>query len=342
MNAAPRLSIGLPVYNGEKYLKESLNALLGQTYEDFELIISDNASTDGTADICHRYEKDDSRIRYIRQPYNIGAAPNHNFLVREAHGTLFKWASADDLYARDLLERCVNALDEYPDVVLAHSWTAAVDSKGNVTQALEYPLATDSSSPPERFRSMLFGCSGLFRTSHGDNPSVIRADNNGVIRADDMYGVIRADVLRRVAPHGSYYHADRILMLEIGLNGRFHQTPEWLYFRRDHEDRGTHRPTVRDWCGWLDPNRSNKLWNPTARLLAEYIGAYAAAIRRAPLSSADRRECYLYLAQWLGNRITSKVFSREFAPTEDRLPVTRGNHTPSVEEVVVGQEKKSA
>ena len=81
MNAVPRLSIGLPVYNGENYLAESLDALLGQSYEDFELIISDNASTDGTADICRRYGKQDSRIRYIRQPRNIGLAPNHNVVL---------------------------------------------------------------------------------------------------------------------------------------------------------------------------------------------------------------------------------------------------------------------
>src|ERR1700754_583434 len=103
MRAAPRLSIGLPVYNSEDYLAESLEALLGQSFEDFELIISDNASTDGTADICRRYRGQDSRIRYIRQPRNIGGAPNHNFLVHEARGELFKWASHDDLYARDLL-----------------------------------------------------------------------------------------------------------------------------------------------------------------------------------------------------------------------------------------------
>ena len=76
--AAPRLTIGLPVYNGQNYLAESLDSLLGQSYEDFELLISDNASTDGTADICRRYEQQDPRIRYIRLPHNIGLAPNHN------------------------------------------------------------------------------------------------------------------------------------------------------------------------------------------------------------------------------------------------------------------------
>ena len=86
MSRAPRLSIGLPVYNGQNYLAESIEALLGQSYEDFELIISDNASTDDTADICRRYEKQDSRIRYFRQERNIGGAPNHNFLVEQARG----------------------------------------------------------------------------------------------------------------------------------------------------------------------------------------------------------------------------------------------------------------
>ena len=104
MTAAPRLSVGLPVYNGENYLAESLEALLGQSYEDFELIISDNASTDGTADICRRYGKQDSRIRYIRQPRNIGLAPNHNFVFEQSRGEFFKWAAADDLYGRDLLQ----------------------------------------------------------------------------------------------------------------------------------------------------------------------------------------------------------------------------------------------
>src|SRR4029077_19838978 len=98
MSVAARVSIGLPVYNGENYIAESLEALLGQSYKDFELIISDNASTDGTGDICRRYEKQDSRLRYYRQPRNIGLAPNHNFVVEQSRGELFKWASNDDLY----------------------------------------------------------------------------------------------------------------------------------------------------------------------------------------------------------------------------------------------------
>jgi polysaccharide pyruvyl transferase WcaK-like protein/glycosyltransferase involved in cell wall biosynthesis len=318
MSAVPRLSIGLPVYNGEEYVAESLDALLGQTYGDFELIISDNASTDGTADICRRYEKKDSRIRYIRQPRNIGANPNHNFVFQQSHGELFKWASADDVYAPTLLQCCIDALDEHRDVVLAHSWTAAIDGAGKLTQALEYPLATDSLRAPKRFRSILLGCSGLFDSGDGDDRKVIQTDNVGVIRADDQYGVIRANVLRRVAPAASYYHADRIIVLEIALHGLFHQTPEWLYFRRDHPGRAAHAPTARTFCAALDPRRSDRLRHPVARLYAEYMWGFAAAIQRAPLSHADRRECYHYLAQWVANRAANRVLPRRSGRTGDQ------------------------
>jgi glycosyltransferase involved in cell wall biosynthesis len=144
MKAVPRLSVGLPVVNGEDYLVESLEALLGQTYGDFELILSDNASTDGTTDICQHYAKQDLRIRYFRQPRNIGCSPNHNFVIQEARAELFKMASHDDLYARDLLKRCVDALDEFPQFVLAHSWSALIDSSGTITNFVQYPVATDA------------------------------------------------------------------------------------------------------------------------------------------------------------------------------------------------------
>jgi glycosyltransferase involved in cell wall biosynthesis len=353
VTAAPRLSIGLPVYNGENFLAESLEALLGQTYEDFELIISDNASSDATADICRRYGKQDSRIRYIRQSRNIGLAPNHNYVFGQARGELFKWAAADDLYGRDLLQRCVSALDEHPDVVLAHSWEAAIDESGNVTQSLGYPLATDSPSAPERFRSILFGSSGLFDrgTLLGSNGSaassehaahaLIRVDNRGILRACDEYGVIRIDVLRRVAPLGSYHHSDRIVVCEIALHGPFHMTPDWLYFRREYADRAYNTsPSVRARCAILDPARANRLRHPTARLLTEYLWGYVAAIRRAPLSAADRRECYRYLTQWAADRAACRVLPQHFGRTEDEPSLGPSSHEVTVRAVVAGQENR--
>jgi glycosyltransferase involved in cell wall biosynthesis len=312
MNTAPRLSIGLPVYNGEEYLAESLDALLGQTYTDFELIISDNASTDGTAEICRRYEEEDPRVRYFRQPRNVGLAPNHNFVVEKARGELFKWASNDDLYARDLVERCVDALDKYPDVVLAHSWTAKVDGSGNVTEAFEYPLTTASPRAPERFRSILFDSGG-----------------------DDDYGIVRIDVLRRTAMKESYHHADHTIIAELGLHGPFYQVPDWLYFRRDHPERAERAcPTMRSRCVNMDPRRANRLRHPAVRLYGEYIWGYIAAIRHAPLSPADRRECYRYLAEWFASRARPGRSLQPEPPSAAALPAI------AVDAVVAGQERK--
>ncbi len=312
MTTAPRLTIGLPVYNGEKYVAESIDALLGQTYTDFELIISDNASTDGTADICRRYVQQDSRVRYIRQPKNIGLAPNHNVVVEEARGELFKWTAGDDLYARELVERCVDALDKYPEVVLAHCWSARVDGSGTVTEAYKYPLNTASPHAPERFRSVLFDSGG-----------------------DDDYGVIRTEVLRRTAMKESYHHADHTIIAELALHGRFYQVPDWLYFRRDHDDRAERAcPTVRSRCANMDPHRADRLRNPVVRLYGEYVWAYIRMIRRAGLSAGDQRECYLHLARWFASR------ARQGGVPEAGTPPPAHSDI-SIESIVAERKKKA-
>ena len=148
MSAVPRLSIGLPVYNGEGLLPEAIEALLGQSYKDFELIISDNASTDGTAEICRDYEAQDSRVRYVRQPSNVGVIANHNGLVAHARGEFFKWASHDDLYAGDYLQRCVDALDEHPEAVLAHAWWVLMDESCHPMKFFTHPETTAAPRAP--------------------------------------------------------------------------------------------------------------------------------------------------------------------------------------------------
>jgi glycosyltransferase involved in cell wall biosynthesis len=315
MTTVPRLSIGLPVYNGEEYLAESLDALLGQTYEDFELIISDNASTDGTEEICRQYAEKDARIRYVRQTRNIGATPNHNYVFEVSRGELFKWASHDDLYGRELLRRCIEALDERPEMVLVHAWQAIIDGSGAVTVPLDYRHATDSPRAPLRFRSLLFEPGG-----------------------DDFYGVIRSDVLRRVKPLDSYHHADRTYVAEIALHGPFYQVPELLYFRRDHPGRAERaNPSKRSRCVNLDPRRANRLLHPTPRLLTEYIWGFADLIRRAPISTSDRRECTRYLLQWLISRVRPGTGER----VEDRAPVVSGELNLTVDTIVAGREGRS-
>ena len=283
MSAIPRLSVGLPVYNGGHYLAKSLDTLLGQSFEDFELIISDNASTDDTSDICREYQNQDARIQYCRQLHNIGSSPNHNFVVERARGELFKWASYDDLYARELFERCVEALDAHPEAALAHSWTANIDEADSIFAAPPYPLATDAAMAPERFRSVLFGSGG-----------------------DDIYAVMRTETLRKVLPQDSYHHAEHPIVAALSLHGQFVQVPDWLYFRRDHAEQAERAcTTVRSRCANMDPRRANRVRHPVARLYAEYLWGYVTAIRGAPLTSPERQKCYGYLARWFASRATS-------------------------------------
>ena len=124
---APKVTIGMPVYNGARHLAQALDSLLKQTFTDFELLIADNASTDRTGDICTDYAKLDPRIRYVRHATNRGAVYNWNFVVEQARGQYFKWASGNDYCAPTMLEQCVRTLDDEPLVVVVYGRTGYVD-----------------------------------------------------------------------------------------------------------------------------------------------------------------------------------------------------------------------
>jgi hypothetical protein len=178
----------------------------------------------------------------------------------------------------------VDALEEFPHVILAHSWTALIDASGTITKAVRYPLATSSPIASERFRSVLY-------------------ENGG----DDDGAVIRMSVLRRIPLLGSYHHSDRTLTAGLALQGPFYQVPDFLYLRRDHDERAERAfKTVRTWCANLDPRRADALRNPAIRLYAEYLWAFVTAIQRAPLSPAEKRSCYRHLAGWLTSRVNVK------------------------------------
>ena len=273
--ARPLVSVGLPVYNGEPFLAQSLDALLSQSYENFELVISDNASTDATAAICKEYAARDPRVRYLRQPENIGAARNHNVLVPEARGTYFKWAAADDLYAPELLELCVDALEQRPDVVLAHCDDAYIDEQGQVFHAAPAQVDLEDPSPSRRLRNLLYQPGG-----------------------NDFYGVIRTEVLRRVPPHGTYYNADRTFMAGLVLQGPVHRVPATLFFRRDHPGRATRAGGRRARAAALGPERADRLRYPMLRMHVEYLAGFLRAVRTAPLSPEERRRAHLAIGAW--------------------------------------------
>ena len=126
----PKVSIGMPVYNGEPFIREALDSLLVQTFTDFELIISDNASTDKTEQICREYAAKDKRIRYIRQEINRGAAANFQYVLDEAVGEYFMWAAADDLWDSEFILKLI-PLVERENIVLAFSGWVEIDENNN-------------------------------------------------------------------------------------------------------------------------------------------------------------------------------------------------------------------
>ena len=126
----PRVSIGLPIYNAEQFLEETLRSLLSQTVPDFELIITDNASTDNTQNICQAYAARDDRIRYYRNEQNIGCDPNFNRVFSLSRGKYFKWAAFDDVCAPNFLEVCLEVLDNEPQVILCYPKTKLIDLEG--------------------------------------------------------------------------------------------------------------------------------------------------------------------------------------------------------------------
>jgi glycosyltransferase involved in cell wall biosynthesis len=201
--SAPRVTIGLPVYNGDAFLAAAIDSLLAQTYRDFELIISDNASTDGTEAICRDRAARDPRIRYYRSAKNRGAMWNFNYVVELARGEYFKWAAHDDVHEPTYVERCVEVLDRDPGVVLACTKLVDID-ENNVRKPVEVPdLAWDAARPNVRFRALA-------------NPHH---------RCESVFGVIRASVLRKTMLISDYAGCDRVLLSQIALAGRFHEVP---------------------------------------------------------------------------------------------------------------------
>ena len=274
--STPKVSIGLPVYNGERYLREALNSVLGQTYRDFELIISDNASTDATAAICADYAAADPRIRYHRQTRNIGATANFNHTFELARGAYFKWAAHDDVLAPTWLEKCVAMLDQTPDAVLCQSLVELVDEQG--VRLEEYDLTafgTDSTRPSVRFAARL--------RPHD---------------CQDIFGVIRADVLRRTELIGYHLGGDRTLLIDLALLGRYVVVPEPLFLNREHPWRykRQHRYPSSE-LAWVTPGQGQRSGFTRWRMLRTWVlcGKSLRAVHRRVAWGPERLRCYAQL-----------------------------------------------
>ena|SRR2546425_4629026 len=275
-NGTPRVSIGLPVFNGEHLLRHAVESLLAQTYTDFELIISDNGSTDGTEAICRAYAAQDHRVRYHRSEQNRGAVWNFNQVFELSRAEYFKWAAHDDVCASNYVELCVEVLDRDPSVVLCYAETILIDEHGKqLGPYVDRCNNSNSPVPHERFRDLI--------------------QNLGL--SNPMFGLVRASALRMTPVIANYIGSDMVLLAELALLGRFHRLPGYLFFRRDHPQKSDRaNPTLEKLAVWYRPeNKGGWTQLRNSRLFLEYL----ASINRVRVGAGQKALSYLHMGTWL-------------------------------------------
>lgn len=297
---SPRLIMGMPVYNGENYLSQTLDSILNQTYQDFQLIISDNASTDRTAEICQEYAKKDSRIIYYRQEKNLGAAPNYNFVFQPGDAPYYKWVAHDDILKPDYLRQCIALLDNDPSLAIVHCPIEQIDgnnnSQGIMRDVCDFRL--NGKTPQDRLRKALW-----------------------TYRNWDVFGVVRSQYMAKTHLHGDYLDADRIFLAELLLQGNIGYLEEPLFCLRVHQESYTQKMSQTDNLGkqdWFKTDgkenifqklirvlsrafNSNKIENTFVKITTVLIKVkeYLSAIIRLPLSISQKLACFNTLFQWM-------------------------------------------
>lgn len=294
------ISIGIPVYNGENYIGKAIGSLLSQTFQDFEIVISDNASTDATSEIVRSFTERDPRIRYFRNARNIGAQPNFNRVFELANGEYFHWHGHDDLCAPTYLEKCAVVLDRNPDVVLCHSRTLSIDEH-------EEPLAFDAKL------HALVDRGGRFRIAlpdehYAEGPDPVVRFEEALLKTfacQQLLGLMRANVARGTGLLAPYYSSDRAFLIEMALKGQFREVPEPLFLRRVHPNASGMLSSLTEQGRWASsmPGWTNRFYN---------IHAYAriaGAVLRSDMDVGQKLRCLTFAIRktarrWAGMPIT--------------------------------------
>jgi glycosyltransferase involved in cell wall biosynthesis len=291
----PRVTVGIPVYNGEKHIAQSIESVLVQTYRDFVLIICDNASTDGTERICREYAARDPRIRYHRNEKNLGASPNFNkvFDLADLEVEFFQWLAHDDMLAPTYLEKCLAAMDAAPPTAVMafpqRQWISHEEGKP-VGEPNESPRTATIEPPPgqprnwerrDDWHNVTFA--SLIRQHSSWNPMF-------------AFGLTRAKVIRATTGLPAFYAGDAIMIAEFRCQGEFVHVPELLFFERLHPWTG--------WTGRKDRKEESLWWHADgvayheskfSRRMHLYL-EYAKAVRRAPISPLRKAARYWDIA----------------------------------------------
>jgi glycosyltransferase involved in cell wall biosynthesis len=272
----PKVSIGLPVYNGENYLVQAVQSVLDQTYSDFELLISDNASTDRTQEICERYAAQDPRIRYIRHEQNQGATWNFNYIFGQAQGEYFCWLAHDDKLAPAFLQTYAEVLDRDPETVLCFSRVSIIDENGKPITDFDIEMRTGSDRFSHRFYDLLMVWHNCFA----------------------IFGLIRTEALKKTPLIGAYGLGDAVLLARLGLMGKFYKADAPLFISRSHPEQSNRVFNI--WVDhhaydrWFTPNRRDRIVFPQWEVLGDLI----AMVRQTKMSFVEKTLCYKAVLRW--------------------------------------------
>lgn len=290
-----RVTLGLPVYNGEQFIEETLEAILLQSYQGFRVIVADNASTDRTAEIVDAYCRRDARVQLIRNSQNQGATYNYRLVLDHADTEYFKWIAADDLIHPDFLKLTVAALDSVKEAVLAYSKAAFIDENGrilyrfdSVMQIRSWPLDVVNRSK-QMMRALL---------NDGSAANVI------------IFGLMRTKTLRSIRPLGNYFGCDYSIVTDMALNGQIIEIPEVLSFYRRHTRSSSHygRVSPKDQQIFLDPRIANRLVQEL-QFRRRYLEMFR-GIHQANLTTAQRLRIYSSATHDLLARIGWRIKNR--------------------------------
>jgi glycosyltransferase involved in cell wall biosynthesis len=255
--ASTRLTIGLPVYNGDACLADAIESAIAQTFTDWQMIICDNASTDRTGDICREFATRDSRIRYVRNDENIGLTRNFNKAFELSNSEYFKWLAHDDICLPTFFERCIEALDVNPKAAMAYPLGRAIDGNGQPLDRYVWtkPQRYEQPSAAERFRAI---------TTDFDRQNRLGTQHPGIY----FFGVMRSNLLRKTRLQMSHMWSDISMLAELALEGPFIEIPEVLSLMRveiPHASAMMLQGNLQGWQEILDPRYATKIGTLTSR-----------------------------------------------------------------------------
>lgn len=207
----PLVSIGVPVYNDEKWLRNTLDHLLAQEYKNIEMVITDDVSSDNSNKICLEYATKDPRIRFFQNKSNLGAIRNHALVLNLCKGDYFAWCSGHDLFHQSYIAKCVEILEKDESVVLCCSQSQHLDINGSVIKETKGDLDTRGLKPVERFKKILWGT---------------------LTNANIFYGLFKSNILAKSELHRNTLGGDLVFFTEISLFGVIAQLNEVLFYRK--------------------------------------------------------------------------------------------------------------